>query len=70
VKTQIWVANSVYVWVTIIKKRLKLNLSLYTALQIFSIIIFEKTAILKALAESDYKNKITSGHVQLNLYDS
>jgi hypothetical protein len=70
VKTQIWIAISVYVLVAIIKKRLKLDLSLYTILQIFSITLFEKMPILKALTEIDYKNKITSGHIQLNLFES
>ncbi|MGD8892062.1 MAG: IS4 family transposase [Desulfobacterales bacterium] len=70
VKTQIWVAISVYVLVAIIKKRMKLDLSLYTILQIFSITLFEKMHILQALTETDYKNKITSGHIQLNLFDS
>jgi hypothetical protein len=70
VKTQIWVAISVYVLVAIIKKRMKLDLSLYTILQIFSITLFEKMPILQALTETDYKYKITSGHIQLNLFDS
>jgi hypothetical protein len=70
VKTQIWIAISVYVLVAIIKKRLKIDLSLYTILQIFSITLFEKMPILQALTETDYKNKITSGHIQLNLFKS
>jgi len=70
VKTQIWIAISVYVLVAIIKKQLKLDLSLYTILQIFSITLFEKMPILKALTEIDYTNKITSGHIQLNLFKS
>jgi hypothetical protein len=70
VKTQIWIAISVYVLVAIIKKRLKLDLSLYTILQIFSITLFEKMPILQALTETDYKTKITSGHIQLKLFDS
>ena len=70
VKTQIWIAISVYVLVAIIKKRLKLDLSLYTILQIFSITLFEKMHILQALTDTGYTNKITSGHIQLNLFDS
>jgi hypothetical protein len=70
VKTQIWIAISVYVLVAIIKKRLKIDLSLYTILQIFSITLFEKMPILQALTETDYKNIITSGHIQLNLFKS
>jgi len=70
VKTQIWIAISVYVLVAIIKKRLKIDLSLYTILQIFSISLFEKMPILTALTEIDCKNKITSEHIQLNLFES
>ena len=42
VKTQIWVAVTVYVLVAIVKKLLKLNASLYTLLQVFSVTLFEK----------------------------
>ncbi len=70
VKTQIWIAVSVYVLVAIIKKRLKIDLSLYTILQIFSLTLFEKMPILQVLTSTDYKNKITSGHIQLKLFDS
>jgi len=69
VKTQIWIAISTYVLVAIMKKRLKLELSLYTILQILSISLFEKMPIYQALTESDYKNQITSGHIQLKLFD-
>jgi hypothetical protein len=70
VKTQIWIAISVYVLVAIIKKRMKLDLSLYTILQILSITLFEKIPILQALTETDYKTRITSGPMQLNLFES
>jgi len=70
VKTQIWIAISVYVLVAIIKKQLKIDLSLYTILQIFSITLFEKKPILQVLTETDYKNKITSSHMQLKLFES
>ncbi len=70
VKTQIWIAISVYVLVAIIRKRMKLDLSLYTILQIFSITLFEKMPILQALTDVEYKNKITNGHIQLNLFES
>jgi hypothetical protein len=70
VKTQIWIAISVYVMVAIIKKRLNIELSLYTILQIFSVSIFEKMPILQALTADGYKNKITSGPIQLKLFDS
>jgi len=48
VKTQIWIAITVYVLVAIIKKQLKIDLSLYTILQILSVTLFEKTPILEA----------------------
>jgi len=70
VKTQIWIAVSIYVLVAIIKKRLKIDLTLYTILQILSITLFEKMPILQALVTDDYKNKITTGHIQLNLFES
>jgi hypothetical protein len=53
VKTQIWIAVSVYVLVAIMKKRLKLNQSLYTIMQILSVTIFEKMPILSAFADDD-----------------
>ena len=70
VKTQIWTAISTYVLVAIMKKRLKIDLTLYTILQILSITLFEKMPILQALTEADYKDKITSSHIQLKLFDS
>ncbi len=70
VKTQIWIAVSVYVLVAIMKKRLKINLSLYTILQILSVSLFEKTLIRQALVPDDYKNKTTTNHIQLELFDS
>ena len=51
VKTQIWIAVSVYVLVAIVKKRLQLDASLYTLLQIFSLTLFEKMPILQALSQ-------------------
>ena len=50
VKTQIWIAITVYVLVAIIKKQLKIDLSLYTILQILSVMLFEKTLILETLS--------------------
>ena len=69
VKTQIWIAISVYVLVAIIKKRQNLDLSLYTILQIFSIALFEKKEIYQAVMQSDYRNKNAIGHIQLKLFD-
>ena len=70
VKTQIWIAISVYVLVAIVKKRLRIELSLYTILQIFSLTLFEKKPIVQVLTDTDYKNKITSSHIQLKLFES
>ena len=53
VKTQIWIAVSVYVLVAIVRKRLGLDASLYQILQILSVTLFEKTPILQALQPSD-----------------
>ena len=64
------IAISVYVLVAIMKKRLKLEQSLYTILQILSITLFEKTLISWAFTENYYKNKMTSDHIQLKLFDS
>jgi len=70
VKTQIWIAISVYVLVAIMKKRMKIDLSLYTMLQIFSITLFEKIPVLQALTEIKYKNQITNACIQLKLFES
>ena len=56
VKSQIWIAVSVYVLVAIIKKQLNLNASLYTLLQILSVTLFEKIPIQHALTIREYKN--------------
>jgi len=70
VKTQVWIAISTYVLVAIMKKRLKIDLTLYTILQILSITLFEKMPILQALTETNYRNQITAGHMQLKLFES
>ena len=54
VKSQIWIAVSVYVLVAIIKKRLDLPVSLYTILQTLSLTVFEKTALLRLFSDTDY----------------
>jgi IS4 transposase len=69
VKTQIWIAISVYVLVAIVKKRLKLSLSLYTILQILSVSLFEKTPILQALTPTDYNEDESDSRRQLILFD-
>ena len=68
VKTQIWIAISVYVLVAIVKKRLKLDRSLYTILQILSVTLFEKTPILEALSHVDYEEPEGDYCNQLNLF--
>jgi len=70
VNTQIWIAISTYVLIAIMKKRLRIDLPRYTILQIFSITLFEKMPIFKALTADGYRNQITSGHMQLKLFDS
>lgn len=69
VKTQIWIAISVYVLVAIIKKRLKLEQSLYTILQIFSVMIFEKMPILQALEQKNIKEQKNMSYKPLTLFD-
>ena len=69
VKTQIWIAVSVYVLVAIIRKRLGLESSLYQILQILSVTLFEKTPILRALQVSDFENDLVDSGNQLILFD-
>ena len=66
VKTQIWIAVSVYVLVAIVKKRLNLDASLYTLLQILSVTLFEKMPINQALAGGSPKYDIAQINNQLN----
>jgi hypothetical protein len=69
VKTQIWIAVSVYVLVAIVRKRLGLKVSLYQILQILSVTLFEKTPILQALQPSDSQDNLPDSANQLNLFD-
>jgi hypothetical protein len=69
VKTQIWIAVSVYVLVAIVRKRLGLQSSLYQILQILSVMLFEKTPILQALQPSDYQEDLLTSTNQLILFD-
>lgn len=68
VKTQIWIAVAAYVTVAIMKKQLKLELSLYTILQILSVTIFEKTPILSVFQDPCYSFHTESKNNQLNLF--
>jgi hypothetical protein len=69
VKTQIWIAISMYVLVAIIKKRLHLDLSLYTILQILSITVFEKRPLIQVLSSFDSGNQMIENANQLPLFD-
>ncbi len=69
VKTQIWIAVSVYVLVAIVRKRLGLEASLYQILQILSVTLFEKTPILQAFGDPESQEKSDPIYNQLNLWD-
>jgi len=69
VKAQIWIAVSVYLLVAIMKKRLKIEASLYTILQVLSVTIFERMPLLQALTKEDYKTKVEPKSKQLLLFD-
>jgi transposase len=69
VKTQIWIAVSVYVLVAIVRKRLGLESSLYQILQILSLTLFEKTPILCALQTVDADSNFTENANQLILFE-
>ena len=68
VKTQIWIAVSVYVLVAIVRKRLGLEPSLYQILQVLSLTLFEKTPILRALQQIDSQLELPCPVNQLNLF--
>jgi len=68
VKTQIWIAVSVYVLIAIVKKRLTLTASLYTLLQVFSVSLFERIPIESALALEIPTSEIANSSNQLNLF--
>ena len=69
VKTQIWIAVSVYVLVAIVRKRLCLEASLYQILQVLSVTLFEKTPILQALQASNSGSGLLDPGNQLKLWD-
>ena len=69
VKTQIWIAVSVYVLVAIIKKQLKIDMTLYTFLQILSVTLFEKVHILQLVTNSQKLIHNNESCNQLNLFD-
>ena len=70
VKTQIWVAVTVYVLVAIVKKRLELDASLYTLLQVFSVTLFEKIPLNNGFLDSNYTCEDHMNSKQLNLFEN
>jgi len=69
VKTQVWVAISVYVLVAIVKKELQIKRSLYDILQILSLMLFEKIPLIEALNYENRPNAETPDPNQLTLFD-
>jgi hypothetical protein len=68
VKTQIWIAVSIYLLVAIIKKRLNIPESLYTILQVLSVSLFERTSMFQLLTFFDYTSNMNINDKQLNLF--
>ena len=69
VKSQIWIAVSVYALVAIIRKELGIRLSLHTMLEILSVMPFEQVPLYAALTSSEYLPDPISSTQQLNLFD-
>ena len=69
VKAQIWIALCVYLLCAIIKKKLKLEISLYTFLQVVSVSIFEKIPISQAFSDIDVIDSANEQSIQLNLFE-
>jgi Domain of unknown function (DUF4372)/Transposase DDE domain len=69
VKTQIWIAVSVYVLVAIVRKRLGLRASLYQILQILSVTLFEKVPVIRALEASSFQDDLLADPNQLILFN-
>jgi len=69
VKTQIWIAVSIYVLVAIMRKRLELEISLYQILQILSVTLFEKTPILQALQNNNSLSDLSDDSNQMILFN-
>ncbi|MGD8782688.1 MAG: IS4 family transposase [Ignavibacteria bacterium] len=69
VKTQIWISICTYVMIAIIKRRLKIDMSLYKILQILSVSVFEKVPILQLLTETSCRFELHSDSNQLILFD-
>ena len=69
VKSQLWIAVSVYVLIAIIRKRLRIDTSLYTILQILSLTAFEKIPLYQLVSQTPSTNPIHGNGNQLNLFD-
>ncbi len=69
VKSQLWIAVSVYVLVAIIRKRLGIDTPLYTMLQILSVIPFEQVPLRETLTMEDYRSEPAPSDKQLRLLD-
>jgi hypothetical protein len=69
VKSQIWIAVSVYVLVAIVKKRLRLPASLYQILQILSLTLFERMPLNQLLTQTTTDNIVSISEKQLLLFD-
>jgi hypothetical protein len=69
VKSQIWIAVSTYLLVAIVKKELRIDLPLYTILQILSLVQFEKNPILQVLSTSDCRTQEPTCRNQLLLFE-
>lgn len=70
VKTQIWIAVTVYLMIAILKKHLKIEASLYTILQILSVTAFERTPIKQLLTDLSCNNELADIDNQLNLFNN
>mgnify|MGYP007030148331 CR=1 FL=1 len=68
VKTQVWIAISAYVLVAIVKKRLAVDASLYTILQVLSLTLFEKTTLIQLLNTESLMPEEGENPMQLNLF--
>ena len=69
VKSQIWIAVSIYVLIAIIRKRLGIKQNLYTILQVLSITVFEKIPLVQAVTGDTYKNEKVNHPNQLKLFN-
>lgn len=70
VKTQIWIAISTYVLVAIVRKRLQLDVSMHTALQVLSLSLFERTLLPDLLAANRFEDQETTTCTQISLFEN